>query len=138
MAHSRLPAVSFIKPIGPLNEHPGYANLLSGQRYVERLIRAIMASPSWPRAAIIVTYDEYGGRWDHVPPPIVDRWGPGSRVPTVIISPYAKRRFVDHTLYETSSILKFIETRWQLAPLSTRDAQANDMTAAFDFTQPPV
>ena len=138
LANGRLPPVSFIKPIGPLNEHPGYANLLSGQQHVERLIRAIMASSSWPRAAIIVTYDEYGGRWDHVPPPIVDRWGPGSRVPTVIISPYAKRRFVDHTLYETTSILKFIETRWQLAPLSTRDAQANDMTAAFDFTQPPV
>ena len=138
LANGRLPPVSFIKPIGPLNEHPGYANLLSGQQHVERLIRAIMASSSWPRAAIIVTYDEYGGRWDHVPPPIVDRWGPGSRVPTVIISPYAKRRFVDHTLYETTSILKFIETRWQLAPLSTRDAHANDMTAAFDFTQPPV
>jgi len=138
LANGRLPPVSFIKPIGPLNEHPGYANLLSGQQHVERLIRAIIASSSWPRAAIIVTYDEYGGRWDHVPPPIVDRWGPGSRVPTVIISPYAKRRFVDHTLYETTSILKFIETRWQLAPLSTRDAQANDMTAAFDFTQPPV
>ncbi len=133
LAAARLPAVSFIKPIGPLNEHPGYANLLSGQRHVERLIRAIIESSSWARAAIIVTYDEYGGRWDHVPPPVVDRWGPGSRVPTVIISPFAKRGFVDHTQYDTTSILKFIETRWQLAPLSSRDAHAKDMTAAFDF-----
>jgi phospholipase C len=133
----RLPAVSFLKPIGALNEHPGYANLLSGQREVERLVRRIMKSASWPTTAIIVTYDEYGGRWDHVPPPVVDRWGPGSRVPAVVISPYAKRGFVDHTRYDMTSILKFIETRWKLKPLSTRDAQANDMTAAFDFTQPP-
>jgi phospholipase C len=138
MAAGTLPAVSFVKPNGPLNEHPGYTDLLSGQRHVERMIRAIMASPAWPRAAIIVTYDENGGRWDHVAPPVVDRWGPGSRVPTVVVSPWARRRFVDHTLYDTTSILKFIETRWKLAPLSARDAAANDLTAAFDFTQTPA
>ena len=138
LAAGQLPSVSFLKPIGALNEHPGYANVLSGQRQVEHIIRQTMASSSWPRCAIIVTYDEYGGRWDHVPPPAGDRWGPGSRVPTVIISPFAKRGFVDHTQYDTTSILKLIETRWKLPPLSTRDARANDMTAAFDFTQPPV
>lgn len=138
LAGGRLPAVSFFKPIGPLNEHPGYANLLSGQEYVERVVRAIMASSAWPRTAIVITYDEYGGRWDHVAPPVADRWGPGSRVPTVVISPFAKRGFVDHTLYDMTSILKFIETRWKLRPLSPRDAQANDMTAAFDFTQTPA
>lgn len=133
LARGQLPAVAFLKPIGQLNEHPGYANLLSGQQHVQRLVDAIMASSAWPRTAIFVTYDEYGGRWDHVVPPIVDRWGPGTRVPAVVISPYAKRRFVDHTPYDMTSILKFIETRWKLEPLSTRDAQANDMTAAFDF-----
>jgi phospholipase C len=138
LAGGRLPAVSFFKPIGPLNEHPGYADLLGGQQYVERVVHAIMASSAWPRTAIVITYDEYGGRWDHVAPPVVDRWGPGSRVPTVVISPYAKRGFVDHTLYDMTSILKFIETRWKLRPLSARDAQANDMTAAFDFTQTPA
>ncbi len=133
LARGQLPAVAFLKPIGQLNEHPGYANLLSGQQHVQRLVDAIMASSAWPRTAIFVTYDEYGGRWDHVVPPIIDRWGPGTRVPAVLISPYAKRRFVDHTPYDMTSILKFIETRWKLEPLSTRDAQVNDMTAAFDF-----
>jgi len=138
LARGQLPAVVFLKPIGQLNEHPGYANLLSGQQHVERVVRAIMASSVWPSTAIIVTYDEYGGRWDHVAPPVIDRWGPGTRVPAVVISPYAKRRFVDHTLYDMTSILKFVETRWKLEPLSMRDAQANDMTAAFDFAQPPA
>lgn len=129
-----LPAVSFVKPLGPLNEHPGYADLLSGQKHVAGLVSAVMSSRYWKDCAVIITYDEYGGRWDHVPPPVIDRWGPGMRVPTLIISPHAKRRYVDHTLYDTTSILKFIETRWALAPLGTRDAQANDLTGAFDLS----
>jgi phospholipase C len=64
---------------------------------------------------------------------VIDRWGPGTRVPAVIISPYAKRGYVDHTQYDTTSILRFIETRWNVAPLGTRDAAANDLTGAFDF-----
>src|SRR5437773_2203745 len=138
VAAGTLPAVSFVKPNGPLNEHPGYTDLWSGQQHADRMIRAIMASPAWRRTAIIVSYDEFGGRWDHVAPPVVDRWGPGSRVPAVVISPFARRRFVDHTYYDTTSILKFIETRWKLAPLGPRDAAANDLTAAFDFTQTPA
>lgn len=129
-----LPAVSFLKPLE--NEHPGLS-IVSGQRYVEGLVKAVQNSPYWSDTAIIITYDENGGRWDHVPPPIVDRWGPGTRVPTIIISPYAKKGYVDHTLYDTTSILKFIETRWQIAPLGTRDAAANDMLNAFDFTLSP-
>ncbi len=128
-----LPNVVFIKPIGPDNEHPGYTDLFSGQQHVADLVKAVMASPYWAQTAIIITYDENGGRWDHVPPPKVDRWGPGTRVPTIIISPHAKRRNVDHTLYDTTSILKFIETRWNLAPLGTRDAAARDLANAFDF-----
>jgi len=133
LKEGRLPAVAFVKPNGPDNEHPGYATLLRGQEHVLKLVRAVMDSPYWQDSAIIITYDENGGRWDHVPPPKSDRWGPGTRVPTVIISPHAKRRYVDHTLYDTTSILKFIETRWRLAPLGTRDARANDLTSAFDF-----
>ena len=128
-----LPAVSFVKPVGALNEHPGYADLISGQEHIASLVEALMASPQWKSTAIIVTYDENGGRWDHVAPPRGDRWGPGSRVPAVIISPYAKRGYVDHTEYDTTSILRFIEKRWGLAPLGTRDAAANDLTHAFDF-----
>jgi phospholipase C len=132
-----LPAVSFVKPIGPLNEHPGYADLMSGQEHIAKMIEALMASPQWKSTAIIVTYDENGGRWDHVAPPVVDRWGPGSRVPAVIVSPYARRGFVDHTPYDTTSILRFIEKRWGLAPLGSRDAAVNDLTNAFDFNNEP-
>ncbi|HEV2438646.1 MAG TPA: alkaline phosphatase family protein [bacterium] len=126
-----LPAVSFIKPLGPDNEHPGYADLLRGERHVADLVRAVANSPAWPGTVVIVTYDEHGGRWDHVAPPVVDRWGPGIRVPAIIISPLAKRHYVDHTLYDTTSILKLIETRWGLAPLGTRDAGANGFEGAF-------
>ena len=87
---------------------------------------------AWDGTAIIITYDENGGRWDHVPPPRVDRWGPGMRVPTVVISPFAKRRYVDHTYYDTTSILKLIERRWSLPPLGPRDAAANDLSNVFD------
>jgi phospholipase C len=128
-----LPEVVFIKPLGRNNEHPGYAALETGQRHVAWLVRKIMNSRYWNECAIIITYDENGGRWDHVAPPVIDRWGPGTRVPAIIISPYAKKGFVDHTQYETVSILKFIETRYGLVPLSTRDANANDLLNAFDF-----
>ena len=78
-----------------------------------------------------MTYDENGGFWDHVTPPVVDRWGPGTRVPTLVISPRARRHFVDHESYDTTSILATIERRYGLAPLSTRDAAANDLRHAF-------
>jgi phospholipase C len=92
-----------------------------------------MNSPYWADSAIIITYDEHGGRWDHVAPPKVDRWGPGSRVPAIIISRYAKRHYVDHTQYDTTSILKLIEDRWNLLPLAARDARAGDLRHAFNF-----
>lgn len=129
----KLPAVSWVKPIGADNEHPGYATLIQGQQHVVDLVQAVQKSPYWADTAIIITYDENGGRWDHVSPPVSDRWGPGTRVPTIIVSPYAKRGFVDHTQYDTTSILKFIENRWGLAPLGTRDAGVNDLVNAFDF-----
>ncbi|MGZ8975800.1 alkaline phosphatase family protein [Methylomagnum sp.] len=132
-----LPAVSFYKPLGSLNEHPGYADVLSGDRQAAEIVGKIEKSPQWPHTVVIVTYDEYGGFWDQVPPPTEqgrsDRWGPGSRVPAIIISPFAKRGYVDHTPYDTTSILKLIETRFGLKPLGTRDAQANDLTGALDL-----
>lgn len=129
-----LPAVSFIKVLGRYEEHSGYSILTEGQQHVADLVAAVQKSPYWAETAIIITYDEHGGYWDHVAPPKVDRWGPGSRVPAIIISPYAKKGYVDSTQYDTTSILKLIETRWGLAPLGTRDAAANDMTNAFDFS----
>jgi phospholipase C len=127
-----LPAVSFVKPYGLDNEHPGYTDLITGENHVEQLISALRASPMWKHTAIVITYDENGGFWDHVAPPRVDRWGPGSRVPTLIISPFA-RRGVDHHRYDTTSILALIEKRWHLQPLTSRDAHADPLSGTFDF-----
>ena len=130
-----LPAVSFYKPIGADNEHPGYANLLDGEQHAANLIQSIMASPAGKNTAIIVTYDENGGFWDHVPPPVIDSWGPGTRVPTIVISPFAKRGYVDHTQYDTTSILSLIEHRYNLTPLGPRDAKAADLQNSFNFNR---
>jgi phospholipase C len=130
-----LPQVVFYKPTGILNQHPGYADILSGDAHVADLVAKIKASPLWASTAIIVTYDENGGFWDHVPPPKGDRFGPGTRVPAIIISPYARRGYVDHTAYDTTSILKFITLRFGLEPLPGVRAGAGDLTAAFDFSR---
>jgi phospholipase C len=128
LTNGTLPSVSFIKPLGPDNEHPGYASLLQGQQHVADIVGAVQASPYWNDSMIIVTYDEHGGSWDHVAPPVVDRWGPGARVPAIVISPLAKRGFIDHTMYDTTSILKTIENRWNIPPLGARDAAAPDLS----------
>jgi acid phosphatase len=125
VASGNLPAVSFIKPVGINNEHPGYATLQAGQAHVSSIIQAIQANPAlWAHTMVIITYDEHGGRWDHVTPPTRDIWGPGVRVPAVIISPLAKQGFVDHTQRDTSSILSTIEERFGLASLNTLDGNA--------------
>jgi phospholipase C len=128
-----LPAVSFVKPLGPDNEHPGYAALLRGQQHVADLVGRIRSSAAWKDTVIVITYDENGGRWDHVAPPVIDRWGPGARVPTIVISPFARKEFIDHTQYDTTSILKLIEERWGLAALNARDAGAGDLVNALAF-----
>jgi acid phosphatase len=129
-----LPAVSFIKPLGINNEHPGYAAVATGENHTVELINDVLSGPNGKDAVIIITYDENGGFWDHVAPPVVDKkWGPGTRVPAIIISPFAKKGYVDHTQYETVGILSFIEKRWGLAPLADRDKNANPFTNAFNF-----
>ena len=130
-----LPQVAFYKPQGTFNEHPGNTDVMSGDIHISELVAKIKASSLWSSTAIIVTYDENGGFWDHVRPPAGDRWGPGTRIPTLVISPYAKRHYVDHTQYDTTSILKFITRRFALEPLPGVRPQAGDLTAAFDFSQ---
>jgi phospholipase C len=130
-----LPSVSFVKPLGINNEHPGYSNVEAGENHTVELINDVLSGPNGKDAVIIVTYDENGGFWDHVPPPVIDKkWGPGTRVPTIIISPFCKQGYVDHTQYETASILSFIEKRWGLKPLSSRDNNANPLENAFSIT----
>ncbi len=128
----RLPAVSFIKPLGPDNEHPGYAGLLQGQQHVADIVSALQKSEYWEDSLVIVTYDEHGGRWDHATPPTRNGiWGDGSRVPAILIGPHVRRGFVDHTPYDTLSILKTIEERFDLPPLGALDKQATALTASL-------
>ena len=120
-----LPQVTFYKPQGNLNEHAGYAAVLAGDQHIADVIAHLEKSPQWRHMLVVVTYDENGGFWDHVAPPKGDRWGPGSRVPTLIVSPFARRHYVDHTQYDTTSILRFITRRFglpQLAGNAARDA----------------
>ncbi len=126
-----LPAVAFYKPMGEFTMHPEYADLQAGDAHVVSILKAIEASPQWKSTVVIVTFDENGGFWDHVAPPKGDRWGPGVRVPTLLISPLVKKHFVDHTVYDTTSILRFIEEQYGLAPLGARDAAAADLHGAF-------
>jgi len=136
VADGTLPAVSFIKPLGLFDEHAGYAAVESSESHAVELIEAVKASSFWERSAIVVTYDDFGGWYDHVAPPPIDRWGPGGRVPAIIVSPWARKAHIDSTPYGHTSILKFIEWRWSLAPLATRDASAWSLLPAFDFGAP--
>jgi phospholipase C len=132
----RLPAVTWITPRFALSEHPEF-NLCYGENWSTQVIDAIMRSPQWRDTAIFLTWDDWGGFYDHVPPPQVDRFGLGIRVPLLILSPYARRGFVDHETGEFSSVLRFIEDNWGLGRLTKRDAGAADLSRSFDFLQPP-
>ncbi|HZC35428.1 MAG TPA: alkaline phosphatase family protein, partial [Chthoniobacterales bacterium] len=121
----------FVKPIGQDNEHPGYSTVDDGQYWVYETVTRIQRSPIWNQCVIFVMYDEHGGLWDHVSPPTIDDWGPGTRVPLTVISPFAKNGFVDHNQYETVSLLAFIEGLFNLHPLNTRDANASPPISPF-------
>jgi phospholipase C len=129
--------VTWIRP-GALNsEHPGLSGVQAGSQWTLKVINAIGASPYWDQCAIFITYDDYGGFYDHVAPPQLDDLGLGFRVPCTIVSPYAKKAFVYKDTTEVSSILKFCEVNFGLQPMTARDKNAADMTPAFDFTQAP-
>ncbi len=113
-AAGRLPAVTFYKPQGNLNQHAGYASVAEGDAHIADLVAKLRASPQWQHMVIVITYDEFGGAWDHVAPPHGDLLGPGTRIPALIISPFAKRGTVDHTQYDTESILRLITRRFDL------------------------
>jgi phospholipase C len=89
----------------------------------------------WNSTVGFVTWDDFGGFYDHVPPPQVDNFGFGARVPLLVISPFARPGYISHSIYEFSSLLKFVEKRWHLDPLTERDASANDLTDSFNFEQ---
>jgi acid phosphatase len=143
-SHCQLPSVSFDKPIGLENEHPGYTSETRGSSHLVDLLQAIESSACKENTMVIVTYDEFGGQWDHVSPPGQgnnngphDLWGPGTRIPALVLGPHLKGPFVvDHTQYDTTSILTTIEQRYGLAPLSSRDAAVNSLSNVFDAQKP--
>ncbi|HEV7359437.1 MAG TPA: acid phosphatase [Steroidobacteraceae bacterium] len=117
IAAGHLPPVAFYKPQGNLNQHAGYASVADGDAHIAQLVAKLRASPQWQHMVIVITYDEFGGAWDHVAPPQGDLLGPGARIPALIISPLAKRGTVDHTQYDTESILRLISRRFDLQML---------------------
>jgi acid phosphatase len=132
-----LPTVSFVKPYGAENEHPGYSSEPNGSDHLVKLLKAITEGDAARSTLVVVTYDEFGGQWDHVSPPGMgttvgahDAWGPGTRVPALVISRSLRHSGVDHTVYDTTSILATIEHSLGLAPLSSRDAVVNDLSTA--------
>jgi acid phosphatase len=144
----RLPPVVFYKPQGNLNQHPGYASVADGDAHIADLVAKLQAGPQWKDMVIVITYDEYGGAWDHVAPPKGDLLGPGARIPAIVISPFARMGTVDHTQYDTASILRLFTRRFDLAILpgiAARDraleehaeAPMGDLTNALDLTPRP-
>jgi phospholipase C len=139
-----LKPVSFDKPIGEENEHPGYASTPNGDTHLVALLKAIEGSACAKDTMVIVTYDEFGGQWDHVTPPgqggkpgSHDLFGPGTRIPALILAPGLVNSFaVDHTQYDTTSILKTIETRYKLQPLTQRDAAVAALTGVYRARKP--
>jgi len=139
-----LKSVSFVKPIGEENEHPGYASTYNGNASLTGLIQMIEGSACAKDTMVIVTYDEFGGQWDHVPPPGQandngphDVWGPGTRIPALLIAPNLQGSYVvDSAEHDTTSILTTIEHRFGLAPLGTRDAAVNDLSTIFNAKPP--
>ena len=133
----RLPAVSWLTPKFSLSDHPP-ASICEGENWTVGVLNELAKSPYWESTAVILTWDDFGGFYDHVPPPHLDLYGLGPRVPSIIISPWAKPGYVDSATMEFASVLRFIEVVFDLPPLTQRDATTNDMLSAFDFDQQPI
>jgi phospholipase C len=132
-----LPQVSFVKPYGAENEHPGYASEPDGSDHLVDLLKEITEGDSAGNTLVVVTYDEFGGQWDHVSPPGTggtvgahDAWGPGTRIPALVLSRSFKHSGVDHTVYDTTSIIATIERSFGLEPVATRDRVVNGLAPA--------
>lgn len=132
-----LAQVTWIVPAMAYSDHPGPGSTLEGPDWVADIVNEIGASKFWDSTAIFITWDDFGGWYDHVDPPQVDAMGLGFRVPLIVVSPYAKHGYVSHVTYSISSTLQFIEQTYGLPSLGERDATANGFTDCFDYTQTP-
>jgi phospholipase C len=139
----------------PRDDEHAPSNIQLGQKFTEEVVRALLASPLWPRSVLFLTYDEHGGFYDHVPPPAAclpddipperesgdvegafDRYG--FRVPLIAVSPYARRGHVSHFVSSAASVLRFVETRFSLPAMTARDANAEPLLDLFDFERPDL
>ena len=131
-----LPAVSWLVT-GEASEHPPHS-VCQGENWTVRQLNTLMQGPDWSSTVVFLTWDDFGGFYDHVPPPAIGAYSLGPRVPLLIISPYSRKGYISHEQYEFSSFLKFAETRFDLPALTDRDRRANDMLDSFDFDQQPL
>jgi phospholipase C len=140
----KLPKVAFVDPVftgsdeGTAGDDHPHADIRVGEWFLSRVYQAVTTSPAWPRTVLFINFDEWGGFFDHVPPPEAPDVDPaytlrGFRVPCLVISPFARRRYVAHGIYDHTSILRMIEWRWGLRPLSVRDARASNLANVLDF-----
>lgn len=136
-ATGNLPEVSWLVTSGTFSEHPSNSTCV-GENWSVQQVEAVMNGPDWNSTALFLGWDDWDGLYDHLPPPQTDQYGLGPRVPMIIISPYAKSGFISHTPYEFSSYLKLVEERYNLVPLTQRDAAASDMLDSFNFNQSPL
>ena len=133
-----LPAVSWLIPDREFSEHPAVSGMCEGENWTVEFVNTLMRSSAWRHTALVITWDDFGGFYDHVPPPHIDLFGLGPRVPAIVISPWVRPGFVYHETLEFSSVLKLIETIWDLPSLTRRDRRSRDMLELFDFVQRPV
>jgi phospholipase C len=146
-ATGRLPEVAFVDPPGEgeatgvsSDDHP-FSDIRAGEAWMAATYRAVTTSPAWPRTLLVITFDEWGGFFDHVAPSVAPDADPahalrGFRVPCLLISPWSRHGGVVSRTFDHTSILRTIEARWRLAPLTLRDASANDLSDALDFSSP--
>lgn len=135
LENNTLPAVSYVVTVGSSGHPPG--SMITSERLLRRMVNGLMMSPAWDSSAIQWAYDDWGGWYDHVPPPQIDGFGYGFRTAAQLVSPYARQGHIDGTILDFASILRFIEDNWALPSLATRDMNANSLASAFDFDQPP-
>ncbi|GCD91863.1 alkaline phosphatase family protein [Nocardioides sp. LS1] len=147
-AAGTLPAVSFVDPrfqdeeSGTSNDDHPHADVRAGQAFLNQVYDAVRNGPGWEKTVLVINYDEWGGFYDHVPPTTAPDVSPktalrGFRVPALMISPLARRNYISHHVYDHTSVLKMIEWRWGLKPLTPRDANARNIAEVLDFTSPP-
>lgn len=137
IATGHLSQVSWVIPSGQASDHPEI-NTGLGPSWVASVVNAIGSSPYWQHTAIFITWDDWGGWYDHVPPPIYDSYEYGFRVPLIVVSPYARAAYVSHAVHDFGSILKFIEKNFNLTSLGYADSRADDLSDCFDFAQTPL